>query len=79
MSCFGPYRFSKPDTLPNKLCVEEFAWTANLFDCESRRDSPTGILTESESTQRELNPRLRHGKAVRFRYIMGTFFLPLAY
>jgi hypothetical protein len=24
-------------------CVEEFAWTANLFDCESRRDSPTGV------------------------------------
>jgi hypothetical protein len=22
----------------HNLCVEEFAWTANVFDCESRRD-----------------------------------------
>jgi hypothetical protein len=31
--------------LPDEPCVEEFAWTANVFDCESRRDSPTGMMT----------------------------------
>jgi hypothetical protein len=31
---------------PNSQCVEEFAWTANFFDGESRRDSPTGLLAE---------------------------------
>jgi hypothetical protein len=27
-----------PVLLTRRQCVEEFAWTANFFDCESRRD-----------------------------------------
>ena len=32
--------------------------------------------SSTESAQRESNPHVRHGKAVGYRYIMGTFAVP---
>ncbi|MDB5387546.1 MAG: qdoI [Planctomycetaceae bacterium] len=44
-------RASGSKNLPNNRCVEGYALTANRFDCESRRDSPTGILAASNLTR----------------------------
>ena len=38
-------------------------------------DFQATLHTEAKSTQRELNPHFRHGKAVGYRYIMGALVL----
>ena len=47
---------------------------------QGRRISQAFLHPESSrlptSAQRELNPHIRHGKAVGYRYIMGTMIFP---
>ena len=51
-----------------------------IFCSQRRRISQAFPHPESPrlptSAQRELNPHIRHGKAVGYRYIMGTFAVP---
>ena len=61
----GPHR--------NRVGAVGFEPTISCF--RSRRNGQAFLYAEYKSAQRELNPRIRHGKAVGCRYIMGACFV----
>ena len=59
--------------LRNRVGAVGFEPTISCF--RSRRNCQAFPYAESKSAQRESNPRIRHGKAVGCRYIMGACFV----
>jgi hypothetical protein len=59
--------------LRNRVGAVGFEPTISCF--RSRRNCQAFPYADRKSAQRESNPRIRHGKAVGCRYIMGACFV----